>query len=243
MTYKLASAISFFYSGGFTTVRALNRTKQPRSRVMKRTLSCISIVGMMLALAACNTTQIKLVQVRSDYGYSDGRGPFRSMLIIGVSEQSDERQLLESIFTKTLSSTGIQALSSLEIMSTGTEISEETVGAAIAGKNIDAVLVVRFVRLEEQKLYHGPDPTTYRSERELRRNLWDYYSMTYDYTSDESLHTEDLVAVLESSVYDAETAELIWAVQSHSINPKSLDAEFRSLSELITESLKSAKLI
>ena len=211
---------------------------------MKRVTSYVGTIALILfALTACTTTQTKLVEVWSDDAYAVSRDPLRIMLIIGMTETLEDRRMVERIFADAFSKNGVEAVPSLEIMSADTEIIKQMVEGAIMGTDIEAVLVTRLVRLEETELYHGPHPTTYRSEKQFRETLWDYQAYSYDYASDPNLKTKNRVAVLESSLYDVNTARLIWSVQSQSIDPKSADTVIRSLSALVVDSLKKENLI
>ena len=208
---------------------------------MKQNLLFANLVCLIvLALTAC-TTDTKLVKAWSDDTYT--RGSLRSVLIIGVSDQPSKRRILENSFTKAFKQNRVDALSSLAIMAAETKITKQTVESAISDRNIDAVLVTHLVRVEDKTFYSGPHPSTYRSEREFRQNLWQHYDSVYDYAHDPSLYKKHRSVILETNLYDAKTAKLIWSIQSESLDPRSADEIVQSLGRLIVESLKKQKLI
>lgn len=208
---------------------------------MKQNILFANLVALIvLTLTACST-DTKLVKSWSDDTYT--RGPLRNVLIIGVSNEPSKRRLLENAFTKAFKQNKVDALASLAIMPADVKIAKQTVQSAISGRNIDAVLVTRLVRVEDKTFYSGPHPTTYRSERQFRQDLWQHYDSVYDYAHDLSLHKKQRSVVLESNIYDAKTAKLIWSIQSETLDPKSPNEIIRSLGLLIIENLKKDKLI
>ncbi len=195
---------------------------------------------VVLVITACGTNT-KLLKAWTDETYAGG--PLRNVLIIGVSNDPGKRRNLEDAFTRALQQNKVGALSSLEIMPADVKITRETVESAISGRNIDAVLVTHLVRAEEKTFYSGPHPTEYRSKRAFQQNLWQHYDSVYDYTHDPSRYKERRSVVLESNIYDAETAKLVWSIQSETLDPKSATEVIQSLGLLIIESLKKEKFI
>ncbi len=208
---------------------------------MKQNALFANIVGLLaLALTACSS-DTKLLKAWSDDTYT--RGPFRNVLIIGVSNEPSKRKMLEDAFAKAFKQKKVSALSSLVIMPADVKITKQTVESAISGRNIDVVLVTHLVRAEEKTFYSGPHPSTYRSERAFRQNLWQHYDSVYDYTQDPSLYKKKRSVVLESNIYDVKTAKPIWSIQSETLDPKSANEVIQSLGLLIIESLRKEKLI
>ena len=199
-------------------------------------LSLAAIVSMPIQ------AETKLTQSWSDRAFINNHGPFKNILVIGVPKETDERQKLEKTFAEVLKKNGVNAIPSLDIMPADTEVNKDNVLAAVAGKDIDSVLLTRLYRVEEIDIVKIEDPGTKRSERDFALGLWGDYQNARDSALDAGTKKQ-LRVVLENSVYDLKSAELVWTVQSHSMDPKSADEVIKSLSRLISESLKTEKLI
>lgn len=204
------------------------------------------VLGFSLIVAVIvnipTQAETKLAQPWSDRAFINNHGPFKNILVIGVPKETDERHNLEKAFVEVLKKSGVNALPSLDIMSADTEVNKDNVLAAVAGKNIDSVLLTRMFRVEEIDIVQIDDPGSKRSERDFALGLWGDYRNARDYALD-AAKKKQLRIVLENSVYDLNSAELVWTVQSYSMDPKSADEVIKSLSRLISDSLKKEKLI
>ena len=204
------------------------------------------VLGLSLVLAVMlhvpTQAETKLMQPWSDRAFINSHGPFKNILIIGVPKETDERAKLEKAFSEVLKKNGVNAMPSLEIMSPDTEINKENVLAAVSGKDFDSVLLTRLYRVEEIDIVQISDPGTKRSQRDFALGLWADYRNAHDYALD-AAQKKQLRVVLENSIYDLKSAELVWTVQSHSMDPKSADDVIKSLSRLVSDSLKKEKLI
>ncbi len=201
------------------------------------TLCITAVLSTMPAQA-----ETKLTQPWANRAFISSHGPFNSVLVIGVPEEPDERSKLETTFTRVLEKNGTQATASLDLMSIDTEVNKETVLAAVNDQNIDSVLLIRLYRVEEVDILQIDDPGSKRSERDFALGLWKDYTSARDYALD-AAEKKQLRVVLENSVYDLRSAELVWTVQSYSMDPKTADEVIESLSALITAALKKEKLI
>lgn len=177
-----------------------------------------------------------------DQVYQNNHGPVESVLVIGVPDHPDERRQLENTFVEVLSNEGVTAIASLDVMSEDTEIDEQTVKAALADRNVEAVLLTRVFRVDNVEIVQGGDPGTRRTERDFAIQLWDNYEGARDHALNAPKHAEQRL-VLENNLYDLQSAAMVWSVQSFTMNPKSSKKIIDSLSKLITERLKKDNLI
>ena len=167
----------------------------------------ILFVFTALMLGACATKQP--VMEWQDEGFS---GALDNILIIAAIERSTRRRIYEDEFVEALASMKVEATPSYTLMTTSMTISRETVEAAIKGKNIDAVLVTRLLGVKEEEVYHPP--SYYDHHRSYHR----YYTHALE-SDNRAYYRRFKVLTLETNIYDATTKELIWSMQSESIEP------------------------
>ena len=201
-----------------------------------------SLFTIVFLLSFPAQAETKLAQPWADRSFINSHGPFNSVLVIGVPEEPDERKKLENTFASVLKKNGVNTMASLDLMTIDTEVNKENVLSAVRGKNVDSVLLIRLYRVEEIDILQIDDPGTKRSQRDFALGLWSDYTKAHDYALD-AAQKKQLRVVLENSVYDLNSAELVWTVQSYSMDPKTADEIISSLSQLITEALKKEKLI
>jgi hypothetical protein len=167
----------------------------------------ILFVFTALVLSACATKRPAMEW--RDEGYS---AALDNILIIAAIERSTRRRVYEDEFVEALEAIKVEATPSYELMTTSMTISRETVEAAIKGQNIDAVLVTRLLGVKEEEVYHPP--THYDHHRSYHR----YYTHALE-SDNRAYYRRFKVLTLETNIYDAATKELVWSMQSESIEP------------------------
>lgn len=207
-------------------------------KILTLSFALLSIAGVC-QLAGADT---QLTEPWVDHAYVNSHGPVASILVIGVTELPETRRQLENSLAKALANDGVNATASLDLMSEDTEVNKENVLAAVAGKNIDAVLLTRLFRTEDVQIVQGGDPGTIRTERDFAIQLWENYEGTRDQALNAPKSKKHRI-VLENNLYDIDTEDLVWTVQSLSMDAKSADKVIKSLSKLIPKSLRDAYLI
>jgi len=208
---------------------------------MRRVL-LIPLTLLLITSAGAIHADTKLQQPWIDRDYVANNDAFASVLVIGVPDHTDERGKLENSLVKALQKDGVRATASLDLMSADTEVTKESVLAALEGKDIEAVFLTRVFRTDDIEVVQGGDPGTMRTERDFAIQLWE----NYEGTRDQALNAprkEKQRLVLENNLYDLKSEKLVWTVQSFSMDPKSADKIIKSLSKLVTEQLRKDGLI
>ena len=161
----------------------------------------------VLVLGACATKRPAMEW--RDEGFS---GTLDNILIIAAIERSTRRRVYEDEFVETLATLNVEATPSYELMTTSLTISRESVEAAIKRQDIDAVLVTRLLGVKEEEVYQPP--TYYDHHRGYHR----YYTHALE-SDNRAYYRRFKVLTLETNIYDAATKELVWSMQSESIEP------------------------
>lgn len=167
----------------------------------------ILFVFTALMLSACATK--RPVMEWQDEGFTDA---LDNILIIAAIERSTRRRVYEDEFVEALAALNVDATPSYELMTTSMTISRKTVEAAIRGQNIDVVLVTRLLGVKEEEVYQPP--TYYDHHRSYHR----YYTHALE-NDNRAYYRRFKVLTLETNIYDAATKELVWSMQSESIEP------------------------
>ena len=121
---------------------------------MKRIVS-ISLALITTLSAAVLHADTKLKHPWVDRDYVLNADPFKSILVIGVPDHPDKRRSLEDGLVKSLEKAGVKATASLDIMSADTEVNRDTVVAALAGKDVDAVFLTSLARVDDVEIVKG----------------------------------------------------------------------------------------
>ncbi|MBT8437195.1 MAG: hypothetical protein KJP11_07480 [Gammaproteobacteria bacterium] len=167
----------------------------------------ILFVLTLLVLSACATKRPAMEW--RDEGFST---EFDNILIIAAIERSTRRRVYEDEFVEALETLNVEATPSYELMTSSLTVSRQTVEAAIRGQDIDAVLVTRLLGVKEEEVYQPP--TSYDHHRGYHR----YYLHALE-NDNRAYYRRFKVLTLETNIYDAATNQLIWSMQSESIEP------------------------
>ena len=171
----------------------------------------------------------------AEWQASDYAGPIDNVLIIGASPTETTRRLFEDTFVRELEAAKVRAISSAALMPAHLTITRSTVEAAIEGEDVDAVLVTRLLGVEEQEQYRPP---TYYPHY---RRYYGYYSHALTY--EPGYYEKYKIVKLETNVYDTTTRELVWSMQSQSIDPSTPQEVIENQIGLVIERLSERGLL
>ncbi len=191
--------------------------------------TCLLLTGLILG--ACASTR-PILEWR-DEGFS---GQLNHILVIAAMDEVTHRHSIEDGYVEALTAIPVTAVPSYTLIDNDLELSRETVDAAIEGQGFDAVLVTRLLGVEEVEEYQPP--VTYDHYRSYHR----YYQRSLDYSSP-GYYRKYKILRLETNLYDTATQELIWSMQSETIDPSAPQDVIKAQIILTIERLTQAGLI
>jgi hypothetical protein len=164
--------------------------------------------------------------------------PFDNLLIVGMSNQETVRRTFENTFVNQLQKDNVNATASFAVMPTEVRPSEESIKAIILDIKFDSVLVTHLVGVEEKEVYQPP---TYRMAP--YRGFYGYYGHVGGYVYEPGYYTRHERFKLETNLYDTQTEELVWSMQSETMDPGSEKALIEAKIKTVIEHLKQQTLI
>ena len=182
-------------------------------------------------LAACASTK-PVKEWRSE----EFSGQSGNILVIAATEQQAQRRSIEDDYVVALQQVPVQAVASYTLIDSEQPLTRETVEAAIEGQGFDTVLVTRLLGVEEVEQYQPP--VHYDHYRSYHR----YYQRSLNYSSP-GYYRRFKILTLESNLYDTASGELVWSMQSESIDPSAPEKVVAEQIALTIERLKQAGLL
>jgi len=168
-------------------------------------------------------------------------GALDDFLVIGVSDSAEIRTAFEEALVQELGKKGFRATSSIAIMPTGEQISEETIDAAIEGKKIDAIIITRLV--SRDTAYVQTPETGVEVEDPYQERFYMYYDRTHKETQETVTLMGDVTVTLETNVWETHGGGLIWSGMSKSFNPRNAYEVIGSVSREIVKKLEDRGLL
>ena len=150
-------------------------------------------------LSSCATT--KIVGSWKDNTVS---GPFRKVVVAGLFETPDTREIFEVDFRDRLKARGMEAYASRTLFP-GTELPGKDVAVAEFRKaGADAVLVTRVLDMETWK-------NVYRGKSYFVPTYYGYYGDYYGYVYTTARAVDEGFAYTETNLYELENGKLVWS--------------------------------
>jgi len=194
----------------------------------------IRVVYLLLLaaiLGACAST--KPVKEWRDEGFS---GQLGHILVIAAADEAVQRRAVEDDYVAALTVVPVAAVASYTLMDSDVALSRETVEAAIEGQGFDAVLVTRLLGVEEVEEYQSPE--TFDHHRSYHR----YYMRSMDYSSP-GYYRKYNIHTLETNLYDTATQDLVWSMQSETIDASAPEDVVEAQIKLTMDRLTKSGLI
>ncbi len=202
---------------------------------MNRKIVFASIFALTLAVAACSSTT-----VTEQWSDPEQKTAFNNLLVLSLNHNDTRRRVFESGFIEELDKRGIESTASYELLPDRKDLSKEAIKSSIAGTPIDAVLVMRQVKIKKEDRYVPPrydyvgDP--------FYGSFYGYYGhFSPIYTP--GYITEDTIVHLESNLYRVDGEKLVWSGKTETFNPKNTDALISELAKTILGELSKSNLI
>ncbi len=196
----------------------------------------VVVLIFLFILSAC-AGSTKLIGTWKDKSYDAGY--VNSILIVGITRDAAARKLYEEIFSERFSRAGVNAVSSLLIISPAKEMNKDTIKSAAVEESMKAVLVTHLAGSGEKQVYQ-PGPTgPPGSYRRFSNYIPSVYSSTYSMGA----YKKQEYVKLISNLYETSTEKLIWTGASESIDPESDKSIIETLVGKVIEDLRKNNLI
>ena len=163
--------------------------------------------------------------------------PVSDILVIGVTYKKENRQSFENKFVAQLKATGVEAVSSSDVIPIPADLELEK-GAILKAVNKfknDAVIITHLVGVGEKESYTAPERN--------QGDYYGYYGWAFSSTHEPGYYRTHTLVRLATHLYDVKTEKLIWSGESESLDPDSTNQIMDELIEVLIKDLKKNKLL
>lgn len=196
----------------------------------------VGVLALVLALTVACATRTKLSNV---WKAEADLPAVRKVLVVGIAPSESGRRAYEDAFAAALAARGADAVTSYRQIPAEQGLSEASVRSAVRGRDFEGVLVTRLLGVEEDTEY--VPPTAYVTPGYYGYGLYGYMGGGVSYSPGYTVrHT---TVRLETHLYDARTARLLWAAHSDTFDPDSTDDVIRSVTDKLSERLAADGLL
>jgi hypothetical protein len=186
-------------------------------------MSPVLLLVSLFFITSCASTTSTSVWKDDDY-----RGSIRKVFVIGMARKPRIRRFFEDEFTRQFKSSGINAVSSYEVIPDTFQLNRETVRSEIKGRNIDTVLVTKIVGITTEERYET------RIAPAIEEN--DHFGFIYG----TGAKLADDRVLLKTNLYHVQTEKLFWSAYSETYLMENKD-RYRETGKFIQEMMKTMK--
>lgn len=203
-----------------------------------------TVLFLFFSVTACTPT--RLIDAQKDPSYTGG--PLKSVMVLGIAENPNNRKMFEAAFSKAFRDEGVEAVTGLESIPGNVKLDKDNLDShkdiikdAASNQGVQAMLITHMVGVEEKAQYHPPmyDPFASTGGSDFNTVVSGAYRSTYT----PEFYTQHQHVRIESNLYEVETEKLIWTAASETVDPKSVDEVIISLCKAVMKDLRKNGLI
>lgn len=212
----------------------------------------LALGALMLITMVTGCASVSLVN-----SWRDAEAPaklYRKILVVGVANNNQMRQVFEEVFSDELRKQKLTAISSYTITGVEAKQSRETLEEAVRKSGADGVLITRLVNLKRNTTTQTGFVMTDRGFTHpdfydpvfMPTDMLGYYGATVSYASFEHRSVEvttSNVATLQTTLFNAGTGRMVWSGTTSAVDPAGVVTISSRLSGVVIRALASQGLI
>jgi hypothetical protein len=197
----------------------------------KNHLWCVVVLAALAGVACATKTTLSNVWRSEAYP----SGTMQHIFVIGIAQEEAKRRSFEDGFASALALQGVDAVASYELLPGHERLSRASIENAISGRGFQGVLLTRLLAVDEQTTY--VPPSSYVRPGYYGRGMYGYYGSSWDVVHNPGYTVTETIVRLETHLYDARTADLVWAAHSDTFDPSSIAAGVESVTKKLSRRL------
>jgi len=193
-----------------------------------------AMLSALLLVLSCAS-----VRMKDEWRDKAFQGPaYQKIMVVALTKRTDLRQPLEDEFRRQLNARGIEAAACYECIPDVDRVSREELAKAGQGMGIEAFLIVRVLRTDVriESFNSSGAPASSSVGRDSMMDMhWG--------VPDPPLTRRSETATLESRLFDARTAALVWRATAEAVNPSGDGGGIAMFVRTVLAALDDEKLI
>lgn len=172
-----------------------------------------------------------------------GKEKYQKVFLLVMTDNNATKQAVENAQAEAAKKEGVATVKSSEVFPPNFlkgKPGKDAVVEKIRETGCDAIFTSALVDSKSETRY-VPGTTTYYAPYPrygYYGTFGGYYGYYSPYMYDPGYYVNDKTYFIESNLYDAETGELVWSVQSEIYNPGNLNSASREYAALLIDRLK-----
>lgn len=206
------------------------------------------LLSLLLALLLSGCASVSLVASWKDPATPVTR--YQTLLVVGITENVQTRQLFEEVMADRLRGRGVTAIPGYTVAGSAKQQSREALEEALKKSRADAVVTTRITsRKKATDTRAGYTMTDrgfanpYLSDYDvLPWDLYGFYGATVSYATFDSKPVEVTTSrtlTLETNLFDARSERLVWSATTTIEDPKGVITASKELSDTVINAMRT----
>lgn len=164
---------------------------------------------------------------------------YRKLLVVGLAEKPQTRQIFEEVFAGEVTQKGAAGIASYSITGLDEKTTRASLADAVKRSGVDGIVITR---ISDTKLSRDRRTGFVITDRGTYTDYNDYgfYGANVSYVNfvhqpvDVITSTE---AVIETSLFDADTGKMVWSGTSSAVNPEGIINLTRDVADIVIRAM------
>jgi len=202
---------------------------------MKNLLQMLVFLLLVMTLTGCASISLQ-------HSAKDATLPakkYQKLLIVGITEKSERRQVFEEVFAGELQKRGVTAVPSYTITGVTEKLTWAAGEEAVKKTGADGAITTRMVALKK-------DTSVNTGYVMTSHGFADGYGVHVTYATFMHQPVEILLSTkmaIETNLFDAATGRLVWTGTSSAVDPEGVISFSRGLAEVVFKAMAKDGLI
>lgn len=209
-----------------------NPLKTVRMKNLKRAIKII----LLSLLFSCNSTKI----TSSWKSPTLHAGKYKKILVVSITNEPEQQipKKMEQHLVGDLKGKGIDAISMFQQYGPAAinRGDEKSVLEKVNTTGVDAILTIVLLDKSKER-YYVPGRVYYTPYVVYHRRFWGYYTTIYDRVYTPGYYVTNTGYFWESNLYDANSKELVYSIQTRSFDPASVESLAHEYGQLIVNNM------
>ncbi|NRB65466.1 MAG: hypothetical protein HRU40_21020 [Saprospiraceae bacterium] len=204
-------------------------------------LNAASVFIMLSLMVGCSTSQNVIGSWKKD-PLPEKTQSYKKVMIAAITDNASARAIIEADLATVATDNGYEAVKSIDVFppefKEKMEDSKEMILEKVRAMGVDAIFSVALLKEEAQERYvPGTGPYIPYPSYNWYGGFWRYYTRNMNVVYNAGYYTTDRKYYIEGNLYDAESEELLYSVQSVSYNPSDLERFSKKYAKLIHKAM------
>ena len=198
----------------------------------------LSLIFFIISGGMFSCTPMTETFIKKDKEYKGG--PIDSVLIIGITQNAENRILFENTFSDLFKKQGATAYTSVNVFPPDQQLTRDSIKVKALELQVKAVILTHLISVSEEEAYQSASTVTTRNVHTTPMGSYIFEARMIDYPG---YFKKYKTVRLRTNLYETASENLIFSSVSKTIDPKSAKNTIQSVCKAVIKDMKDNGLL